>query len=221
VESPAKSKSVKPANNRVVVEVEHMESLLGQLSCRQCGGAVKMTVKTVCIASSLGIECLNEDCGFIFHPPAPAATTIHLARGDNFERSVDYAVNVIYVLGFLSMGDGCTEADRLLGLSGLPNDTTMKGRSFGIIEDSVGPIIREPCQETILDNLMEEARLSMLSSEVHDEHDYKVWKGSLTEEAIQLSLAKRPKVHGSYDMAWQQKGSGHQYFGRWTWRPCW
>jgi hypothetical protein len=83
MESPAKSKSVKPANNSVVVEVEHMESLLGQLSCRQCGGAVKMTVKTVRIASSLGIEYLNEDCGFIFHSPAPAATTIHLARGDN------------------------------------------------------------------------------------------------------------------------------------------
>jgi hypothetical protein len=211
-ESTVKKKSVKPANNRVVLEVDAMEALVSQLACRECGEAVKMTVKTVCIATSIGIECMNEDCGYIFHPPAPAGTSIHLARGDNFERSTDYAINVLFVLGFLSMGDGCTEAARLLGLMGLPNDTTMKGRSFGIIEDRIGPVIRELCDETILENLMEEAQLAMASSDGHhDEHDYKVWKDSLTDKTIKLSLAKMPKVHGSYDMAWQQKGSGHQY----------
>jgi hypothetical protein len=207
----ATKKTIKPVHNRVLLEVDQMESLFGQIACRECGEAVKMTVKTVCIASSIGIECMNESCGFIFHPPAPAATTIHLARGDNFERSTDYAVNVLYVLGFMSMGDGCTEAARLLGLLGLPNDTTMKGRSFGIIEDRVGPIVRDLCKETILDNLMEEARLSMATCESQDELDYRNWKDSLTDKSMKLSLAKMPKVHGSYDMAWQQKGSGHQY----------
>jgi hypothetical protein len=210
--SPVKQKaSKKPSNNRVILEVDQIETLVGQMACRQCGEAVKMTVKTVCIASSIGIECMNDNCGFIFHPPAPAGTTIHLARGDNYERSTDYAINVLYVLGFMSMGDGCTEAARLLGLLGLPNDTKMKGRSFVIIEDRVGPIIRYLCKETIMDNLMEEARLSMESHESHDEHDYKVWKDSLTDKTIKLTKAKMPKVHGSYDMAWQQKGSGHQY----------
>jgi hypothetical protein len=88
----------------------------------------------------------------------------------------------------------------------------MKGHSFGIIEDRVGPVVRDLCKETILDNLMEEARLLMATCESQDELDYKNWKDSLTDKSIKLSLAKMPKVHGSYyNMAWQQKGSGHQY----------
>jgi hypothetical protein len=139
-----------------------------------------VTIRNVCIASSIGIECVNEACGFFFHPQPPAGTTIHLARDDNFERTTDYAINVLYILGFISMGDGCTEAARLLGLLGLPNDTTMKSRSFTIVEDRIGPIVCDLCNETILDNMKEEARLSMIASEIHDEHDYKLWTDSLT-----------------------------------------
>jgi hypothetical protein len=201
----------KPAHNRVVVEVEHIDKAIASLACRDCGEAVKVSIKTVCLASSIGFECTNEDCGFIYHPEAPAGTTIHLARGDNFERSTDYAINVLYVIGFMSMGDGPTEAARQLGLLGLPNDTTMKSRSFNIIEGRIGPIIRDLVEETILENLKEEARLSMEADPVQDEYDYKVWKDSLTDKSIKLSVAKMPKLHGSYDMAWQQKGSGHQY----------
>jgi hypothetical protein len=126
-EDPAKKKkSTKPSNSRVVLELDQIKNVIGQLACRQCGSAVQVSVRNVCIASSVGIECMNEDCGFLYHPQPPAATTIHQARGDNFERSTDYAVNVLYVLGFISIGDGCTEAPTLLGLLGLPNDTTMK-----------------------------------------------------------------------------------------------
>jgi hypothetical protein len=213
-EGPTKKKRfVKPANHRVVLEVEQIEKVFGQLACRSCGEAVQVTVKNVCIATSIGIECLNEGCGFLYHPELapPAATTIHLDRGDNFERNTDYAVNVLYVLGFMSMGDGCTEAARLLGLIGLPNDTTMKSRSFTIIENRIGPILRKLMDDMVLENLIEEARLSMIASATHDEHDFKVWRDSLTDKTIRLSLAKMPRLDGSYDMAWQQKGSGHQY----------
>jgi hypothetical protein len=208
-EQPAKKK--KPANHRVVLEVSQIDNVIGQLACRDCGEAVKVTLRNVCLATSIGIECMNDECGFLYHPQPPAGTTIHLARGDNFERSTDYAMNVLYVLGFISMGDGCTEAARLLGLLGLPNDTTMKSRSFTIIESRIGPIIRQLCDDIIMDNLMEEVKLSMEASETHDEHDYKVWKDSLTDKSIKLSIAKMPKIDGSYDMAWQQKGSGNQY----------
>jgi hypothetical protein len=51
----------------------------------------------------------------------------------------------------------------------------------------------------------------MEASEFLDEHDFNLWTSSLTDKTIKLSLAKMPKIHGSYDMAWQQKGSGHQY----------
>jgi hypothetical protein len=201
----------KPMNNRILLEIDQLDHVIGQLACRLCGESVKATVKSVCIASSIGIECMNEECGFLFHPQAPAGTTIHLARNDNFERSTDYAINVLYVLSFMAMGDGCTEAARLLGLLGLPNDTTMKGRSFSIIqEERVGPFVRALGEEVVLENLIEEARLSMEAAG-QDEHDFKIWKDSLTDKSIKLSLARMPKIHGSYDMAWQQKGSGHQY----------
>jgi hypothetical protein len=126
-------KQQKPANNRVVLKLDQIDKVFGQLACRECGDPVQVTVRNICIATSIGIECMNEECGFLYHPEPPAATTIHLERQDNFERSTDYAVNVLYVQGFMSMGDGGTEAARLLGLLGLPNDTTMKSRSFTII----------------------------------------------------------------------------------------
>jgi hypothetical protein len=40
----------------------------------------------------------------------------------------------------------------------------------------------------------------MEASELQDEHDYRVWKESLVDKSIRLSLAKMPKLHGSYDM---------------------
>jgi hypothetical protein len=211
LEEPPKEKSIKPVHKRVVIEINNIDKAIASLACSQCGEAVKVTIRTVCLASSIGLECTNEDCGFLYHPEPPAGTTIHLARNDNFERSTDYAINVLYVLSFISMGDGPTEAARQLGLMGLPNDTTMKSRSFSIIEGRISPIIRDLCKDTILENLTEEARLSMEASETHDVHDFNLWKNSLTDKSIKLSLAKMPKLHGSYDMAWQQKGSGHQY----------
>jgi hypothetical protein len=40
---------------------------------------------------------------------------------------LDFAMNLLYVIGFLSCRDGGTEAGRVLGLLfGLPNDTTME-----------------------------------------------------------------------------------------------
>jgi hypothetical protein len=124
----------KPPHTRVILEVAHVEKAFAELGCPQCRGPIKATIRTVCIASSLGFQCMNEEtCGYLFHAASPAATSIHVERNDNFERSTDYAVNVLYVLGFLAVGDGCTEAARILGMLGLPNDTTMEGRSFTII----------------------------------------------------------------------------------------
>jgi hypothetical protein len=90
-------------------------------------------------------------------------------HADGYERMTDRALNVLYVLGFISMGDAHTEAGRLLGLCGLPNDTTMKSRSFSMIEERLGPFIRSLCEEVIIDNLIEEVRLSM---EIDNNLDY-------------------------------------------------
>ena len=123
-----------------------------------------------------------------------------------YERMTDYAVNVLYVLGFISIGDAHTEAGWLLGLLGLPNDTTMMNRSFGMIKERIGPMLRQLCEEVLLENIDEEAKLSM------NEVDYNVWKLWKDGETIgDLPPDRWPQIDASYDMAWQQKGSEHVY----------
>jgi hypothetical protein len=85
----------------------------------------------------------------------------------------------------------------------------MKSRSFSMIEERLGPFIWLLCKDVIIDNLIEEVRLLM---EIDNNLDYfPTWKSALTDDSIVLDETKLPKVDASYDMAWQQKGSGHQY----------
>jgi hypothetical protein len=204
-------KPPKPENTRVLLEMNQLRTVFNQVGCPQCGSSIALKVRTVCIATSIGLECSKESCDFFYHPEQPAPTTIHLEQDDNFERTTDYAINVLYVLGFISMGDGPTEAGRLLGLLGLPNDTTMESRSFGIVEERIGFFIRVLCDEIVQENLVEEGRLSMLASSTQDEFDFDLWKASLQDPTMALPKSKMPLIDGSFDMAWQQKGSGHQY----------
>ena len=201
----------KPCHKRIILESAQLEKVFNQLGCPECGGELALNIRTVCIATSIGMECQNSNCNYFFHPEHPSPTTIHDELDDSIERSTDYAVNVLYILGFISMGDGPSEAGRLLGLLGLPNDTTMESCSFQIIEERIGVVIRDLCDEIIQDNLIEEAKLAMAESERHDDLDFKNWMNSLTDPTINLMTARMPHVDGSYDMAWQQKGSGHQY----------
>jgi hypothetical protein len=201
----------KPPHERVLLEVKHVEEAFENFSkCPECDGALQIVLNTICITTSIIISCRNPDCEFVTYSPGGqcAKTTMH-GDNDKFERMTDYALNVLYVIGFISMGDAHTEAGRLLGLCGLPNDTTMKGRSFSMIEERVGPFIRELGEDIIKNNLIEEVRLSM--EEDNNSDYFPVWNASLTDDSIVLDYNRLPKVDASYDMAWQQKGSGHQY----------
>jgi hypothetical protein len=40
--------------------------------------------------------------------------------------------------------------------------------------------------------------------------DLALWKTSLNDRSIKLTDKQMPNVDGSYDMAWQQKGSGRR-----------
>ncbi len=197
----------KPTHTRLIIEVAQLEQAFKGFKCPECEGELELNLRTVCIATSIELLCHNNDCSYVSDFARPSPTTLHADKEDkNYERMTDYAVNVLYVLGFISVGDGHTEAGRLLGLLGLPNDTTMMNRSFGIIEDRIGPYIRKLCDEIIMENLEEEARLSM------NEIDYNVWKMWSSNAALGPMPADRmPQLDASYDMAWQQKGSGHQY----------
>jgi len=68
---------------------------------------------------------MDRACGYVLHGDLPAATTVHEKNNDNYNGNTDCAINVLYVLGIICDGNGSTEAARMVGLTGLPNDTTM------------------------------------------------------------------------------------------------
>jgi hypothetical protein len=198
----------KPTHSRVILEVAHLERAFQNFPCPKCSEPLELKLRTVCIATNIDLVCNNKDCSYTCDLERPMPTTIHDEEefSGSYERMTDYAVNVLYVLGFISVGDGSTEAGRLLGLLGLPNDTTMMNRSFGIIEERIGRFVRQLCDEILLANIEEEARLSM------NEFDFNVWKMWYNDPTLgPIPVERMPQIDASYDMAWQQKGSGHQY----------
>ena len=199
-------KTLKPPATRVIVEVDAlMDTLQGNCRCMECGGPLETMLKTTCIATSIKLACKDSTCGYIFYcePPVTADLEIH---EDRRERSTDFAINILYVVGLLSCGNGCSEAARLLGLLGLPNDTTMEGRSFGIIEERISGKIQQLTNEILLENLVKEVRQS-----VQDDATFNLWKSALTNNGIVIPTAIYPKLHVSYEMAWQQRNYGNCY----------
>jgi hypothetical protein len=200
----------KPPATRVVLEVGPLSDILQKhCRCPECDGRVEVSLKSLCLATTITLKCSNPDCTYIdsMHPPAVAKINSldRSHREDGKERMSDSAINLLYVLGFLSCGDGGTEAGRVLGLLGLPNDTTMERRSFGMIEERIAPSIKALTEEILLDNLCKEVKRSVLLP-----NDYELWRRSLNG-SVTLDKANYPKLRVSFDMAWQQRNSGNQY----------
>jgi hypothetical protein len=196
----------KPPVSRVILEVSVLTSMFQKLCpCPTCGGKLSMSLKTTCIATRMIMTCSTRKCGFIHFsdPPAP----VNINSKDNRERSTDYAINVLYVVGFLSAGDGGTEAARLLGLLGLANSTTMKTRLFTIIEERIGPAIRKVTNDLLQENLIAE----VIATKSLSPNDLELWERLLEDPLFVLDKSKYPKIQVSFDMGWQQRNSGHWY----------
>ena len=139
---------------RVLVETEMLCNMMeSHIFCPQCNAAVVVSFPTVCIASGCRIDCSNAMCGYVhLRNPKGANVALPATAGSPFiVRSTDYATNILFVLSFISSGDGGKEAERLLGLLGLHNSTSMEKRSFGIIESRLSPIIEELNREILLE----------------------------------------------------------------------
>jgi hypothetical protein len=204
----------KPSASRAILEVEALaKAFAATKGCPKCCGPIDLLVKTVCIASSVILTCKDPTCTFVYHGDAASGTTLHVNNRDNFDRMTDYALNVKYVIAFLSCGDGSTEAARLLGFMGLPNDTTMETRSFSIIENRIAPLILELLEEILRDNLVEEVMLTRAASNA-DNADldlFQLWKDSLVDPTLPINTQSYPVICGSFDMAWQKRGSNKCY----------
>jgi hypothetical protein len=184
--SPSDEESMKPSLPvNIIIETQALtETIERNLRCPQCQGPVAVDYKTITLATVIMLGCKDEDCGFIYNSPAPAAANVD-DKDDDFKRTTDYAINVLYVLGFLSSGDGGVEAARVLGLLGLPNDTTMETRTLPKIESRIAPKLQKLTQDILLENLTEEAKVSFT-----DPNDFDQWKEALKNPAFVLGKAK-------------------------------
>jgi hypothetical protein len=210
-ESEEEMKKKKPPSTRLILESEGLTSILAQTSrCLRCYSLMHVSLETVCLATSIMLECKNESCGFVLCSDPPSRVT--LESRDNRVRSTDFAINSLYILSFLSCGDGCTEAGRVLGLLGLPSNTTMERHSFGIIENRLSSKLQSLNDQLLEENLTEEVRLSIRRSTPHDDNnDLELWKLSIKQKNVEFSKTRYPKVSCSFDMGWQQWSSGQQY----------
>ena len=148
----------KPAATRVIVEVEQVKTTLEEFSlCKNCQGPMEATLqaKGFGLATKIEMKCLDRNCSFVHHSKEPAKTKIH---DDRYDRLTDYAVNCLYVLAFLSVGDGPAEVEKLLGLLGMPNDTSMGSTTFRRIENRIEPFIRDLADAVLLENCRKEVR---------------------------------------------------------------
>jgi hypothetical protein len=205
-EDDEEEEAKKPPALRVILEVSALTNMFQKLCvCPLCGSKLSMSLKTTCLATSMIMTCDMRKCGFIEYSDPPAR--VNLSVKDNRERSTDYALNVLYVVGFLSVGDGGTEAARLLGLLGLANSTTMKTRTFTIIEERIGPAIRTVTNDMLLENLIAE----VVATKTLSPNDFELWERSLVDEEFELDKSKYPQIQVSFDMGWQQRNSGHRY----------
>ena len=204
-----KEVSEKPSESRVMLEVESTRKFVLDLcnlkECPTCKSPIDVDFKTVTITTNLGLKCLNPDCDWCMHSDPCATTTLHENKEDetDHKRMTDHALNVLFILSFVMMGDGGTEAGKLLGLLGLPNDTTMEKRSFSMIEDRLIDTIAEITTKVLEDNIIDEVRASN-SAEV-----YKRWYNSQFGDSDPLDDSDCPIMDASFDEGWQQKKSGH------------
>lgn len=127
---------IKPPALRLILEAAPLRKLAERhISCPSCGGDLEMHFKTMTITSSPSLQCKSKECSFIANARSPAEANLPQFEDDNRDRSTDFALNCQCVLSVTCNGDGPTEAGRMLGLLGLPNDTTMDSGSFGVRKD--------------------------------------------------------------------------------------
>ena len=206
-----------PEQSRVIVESQPLAALMERhIRCPDCGSSVKVSFPSKMIASTIRIDCIDQSCGFV-DLEKPTAASPELPEGSrNIKRNSDAAINILFVMAFLSKGDGGTEAAHLLGLLGLPNATTMSGSSFGSMEKQIGPSVLQKLADDVVykHQLIEEVKLSYGDKEYHGINPtfsgrslFELWKeGKLKEESDLW-----PRVTVSADMGWQGRSSGHVY----------
>jgi hypothetical protein len=96
-------KKKKPDASRAILEVKSViDAVEKHGRCKDCSGPITASMNTLCIATNLVLACKDSNCGYVFHSQPPAVACNGHDNLDNRRRSNDFAINVLYVLGFIS-----------------------------------------------------------------------------------------------------------------------
>ena len=108
-----------PDNKRAICEMAALKDIFERnASCQICQGPVNVEFPSCCLATWTKVSCKKKDCSYFDNgqKPQPADVPELPNQGSALiERTTDYALNVLYVLGFMGCGDGGREAARVLG----------------------------------------------------------------------------------------------------------
>lgn len=199
---------------RLILEAHPLKCLLERnIRCKKCGSRVLVKYTTLTVSSFMSVHCASKKCSFIDYMDSPQAAQVKLPAGSrNLPRNTDHAINILYVLSFLMSGDGGKEAARVLGLLGLPNDTTMESRTFPTIERRIGPTIRLLTDEIMLENLHDEVEAVQKKQGTYNKDIFELWKRSTSANStVDFPIGLYPEVVVSADFAWNTRGGGNAY----------
>ena len=93
----------KPESTRVILDVSVLKRVLEDYirCCPKCESPMTVSFPSVCIASSIRIECSNKLCTFVDvrKPSSMASVPLPDDASALKKRNTDYAMNVLYLLG--------------------------------------------------------------------------------------------------------------------------
>ena len=199
-ESVSKKRSV-PEHTRATFEIAAVRSVLERHTkpCPKCQSKLEFEFPTCTLATGIRTSCSNEFCSFVEveRPAAADAPLDENAGSCLIERNTDCAINVSHVLGFMSCGDGGSEAAKILGLTGLPRPTTVQKRSFPTIEGRTSATIHNLADEVMNKQLEDEVRLVL--ADKRDEMTGALLFDSWKEKKLQPQ--QHPEIEASGDIA--------------------
>ena len=207
-----------PSYRRGIIELDPLKAIIERNGyCKRCGSTdVEVEFKSVGVATWVfKLSCTDQACGYIDYGDRPQAADVPLAADAGsalITRTTDYALNVLYTLGFIACGDGGAEAARILGFLGLPNDTTMETRTFVNVEKRIGPQIRKLTDEILQENMVAEVEASLKVNNKFDINIFNLWKESIKPGSdVVLNESMYPEIVCSADYAWQTRGGGNAF----------
>lgn len=222
IQSPDVPKRGPPPPMRATLRLDHVQEVIGEAAvCRKCRRkCLTFGTSSVGIASVPEMHCRKCETE---SKTTNLATAELSEKKSEHKRLVDFAANALFVLGFVTVGDGGREAQRLLGLLDLPNVTTMERTSFAKTEKETAPLVTAIAEEAMFRNLVEEVSLS---EDVPSQFNLQEWREAV--ESGDEGHQSFPQVRASTDMGWQQRKpsldslSGHAFlFGCRTRKPMW